>query len=419
MLHSNPYLKSTPLSHQWGTASFILKHKYIGDFSEMGTGKSLSALTAFAEMKRQDPLAVMLVVCPPGLANNWRAEIGKHTIFSVADTFAIDDSDIYIVSYTKLDKAEALFRLATFVVADEAHYLKNMDAKRTRFFHALMELYSPVYFDYATGTPLKNRVPEAYSMLRLWEYGPNLPKISDSYPSYYTFCCRFTNVRETPFGQKYEGMKNVDELRKYITPFTIRHPASVLALPELSETDVVVSYNDDPALAMAFERFTDKGVGAEISVKRDSAVATAKFTAEFIRYALEQGSGPVVVFSDHIKPLEIMALELSGFKVGIISGETPMAERQPLVDRLNGGKLDVLLGTFGAMSAGYNLTAANLLVVNDPPWVPGDYEQAKKRIHRKGQERPCRIVRVIGSKVVETIYRALTGKTKVITKVLE
>jgi SNF2 family DNA or RNA helicase len=419
----NPYLKSVPLKHQIETAAFILKTKFILDGSEMGTGKSLSALLAFDIMKSKDTFATMLVVCPPGLINNWKAEITKHTTFKSCSKFKSPDwgADIFILPYTQLKHGERLFKNASFVVSDEAHYLKNMDSQRSRHFHKWMKTYSPEYFDFATGTPLKNRVPESYSMLRLWEHGPNLPKVSDKYRSYYTFCDHFCHKTESSFGTSYSGIKkaHVEELKAYIHPFTIRHPASLLNLPELRESDIVCAYDDNPGLAMAFSRFEEEGIGAEITVKRDSAVATAKFTSDYVKECLEQNSGPVVVFSDHVVPLEEMQKELSEFRVGRITGSTPMQDRQPLVDRLNSGDLDVLLGTFGAMSSGYNMTGANLMVVNDPPWIPGDYEQAKKRILRLGQTRVCRVVRVIGSKVVEKIYDTLEDKMRTINKVME
>lgn len=418
---SSKFLKTNPLPHQLETAGLVLSKHFIGDFSEMGTGKSLSFLVAFCQILEANPFAVALVVCPPYLVNNWLAEVAKHTTLKASPHFKEPDLDahIHIVPYTQLSKCEKFFRMATLIGTDEGHYLKNMDAKRTQFFHNFFSKFTPEYFIYMTGTPIKNRIPEVYSFLRLLGEGPNLPKITDHYKSYYVFCCRFTNVKETPYGTKFEGMKNVDELKKFITPFVIRHPASILNLPELSETEVVVSYGESPELEAAFERFKDKGIGAEITVKRDSAVATAPFTAEYVKEVVEAGQGPVVVFSDHPKALEIIGLELSKLRTGTIAGHVDSNDRQPLVDRLNRGQLDVLLCSIGAASAGYNMTGSNLLVLNDPPWVPGDYDQLRKRIHRMGQTKVCRIVKIVGSKTVERIYRSMDRKTKVISAVVE
>jgi SWI/SNF-related matrix-associated actin-dependent regulator of chromatin subfamily A3 len=143
------------------------------------------------------------------------------------------------------------------------------------------------------------------------------------------------------------------------------------------------------------------------------------FTANYVSSAVESGEGPVVVFSDHRKPIEKMELELSKLKVRSITGDVPMGERQNIVDMFNNGQLDVLLCSFGAASTGINLTASNLMVINDLPWEVASLEQAKKRSHRIGQKRDCRIVHVIGSSVDDLILRTLNSKTKVIAEVMK
>lgn len=128
---------------------------------------------------------------------------------------------------------------------------------------------------------------------------------------------------------------------------------------------------------------------------------------------------PVVVFSDHVKPVEMMELELSRYRVRKITGEVSSDKRQDAVDLLNNGQLDVLICTIGSASTGFNLTASSLLIFNDPSWVSTDMEQAKKRIHRIGAKKPCRIINVIGSKTDEHIYQMLAKKDKVINKVIK
>lgn len=410
-------LKTIPLAHQNKTVEFALRHKFIGDFSQMGTGKSLSALATICRIKKR-----ALIVCPPYLVNNWLHEIHKHTDLVASPHFVKPNpaDEVTVISYTQLDKCAELFKAAEVIVADEGHYLKNLHAKRTTKFHSLMLEHLPEYFLYLTGTPIQNRIPEIYSMLMLFSMGPNKPHVIDRYPSLYTFCCRFTNVKSTGFGEKFEGMKNVPELRQYINPFCISHKSDeVLNLPELRESSVVVSYQDNPKLKEEFEKYLVDGISAGSTFKRDSAVATAPFTAQLAIEAVESGEGPVVVFSDHTKPLEIMALELSNLRVAKIDGNVPVNNRQALVDRLNRGQIDVLLCTTGSASSGLNMTGSSLILLNDPPWRPGDLAQLMKRIHRLGQTKPCRVVHVFGSKVSEYIYQALTGKQKVINKVLE
>ena len=114
-----------------------------------------------------------------------------------------------------------------------------------------------------------------------------------------------------------------------------------------------------------------------------------------------------------------MELELSQLRVKSITGDVCPNKRQDLVDMFNNGQLDVLLCTYGAASTGINLTASNLMVLNDLPWEVASLEQAKKRSHRLGQKRPCRIVHVIGSSVDELILKTLNAKMKVIAEVMK
>lgn len=408
-------LKSKLLPHQIESAARYCNLKCVGDFSGMGTGKSLSVIAAIHTLG----LPAVIVV-PPFLVENWVHEVTKHTDLKVSPHFIKWDSsaDITIVPYTQMAKAEDTFKNCKIWAADEMHYLKNLNAKRTQLFHAMFYKHTPEYFWGLTGTPLKNRIAETYSFLLLWAHFGVKPSILDKYKSFYTFCCRFTNVVQGKYGMSYGGSKNVEELRTYIKPHSIKHEASVLDLPQLIESSVIVSYKDSPELQKAFTEFTGARFTAEIGIKVQSAVAKAVFTSNYVSDAIDSGEGPVVVFSDHRKPIEMMGLELSALRVRAITGETPMAKRQEYVDMFNNNQLDVLLGTYGAMSTGINLTASNLMVLNDHPWTVAELEQAKKRSHRLGQTKACRIVHIIGSSVDELILKTLEAKSKTIEKVM-
>lgn len=385
----------------------------------MGTGKSLSFLAFVCAVKDKHPEYKAVITCPPHLVENWLYEIKKHTTFKGSPHFNKVDlsADIYVIPYTQVGKAEEVYKACKIFGADEGHYLKNLDAKRTMAFHTFFYKYTPEYFSYISGTPIKNRIPEIYSFLILMSKGPVEHKIITSYPSLYTFCCRFTNVRNTTYGMKFEGMKNVDELRKYINPYTIRNTSK--GLPQLSQINVVVGFKESPELQAEWDRYLSEGGLINVKAKAEAAAVKASFTSNWVIEALAQERGPIVVFSDHVKPLEIIALNLSTYRVRTITGDTPMGKRQEYVNMLNNKQLDVLLCSIGAASSGYNMTGATLLVANDPPWVPADWDQMCKRIHRIGSTQDCQIVRVIGSHTDEYIYDVLDRKNKVINKVIK
>ncbi len=410
-------LKTELLEHQVRTRQFVLDKKFVFDLSTPGTGKSLSALSVICEVKKK-----AMVVCPPHLVNNWLYEIEKHTTLRGCPHFArfTEDKDVFVISYTRVEKAEDIFKNVDVVVLDEVHYIKNLEAKRTRAVHAALYKNTPDYLIMMTGTILKNRIPEIYSPLILLGLGSKVtPKILEHYRSYYLFCCRFTNVKQTQWGTSFSGSKNIEELRAFIKPYAIKHSDEVLNLPEMTESSIVVSYQDNPELRAAFDEFNN-GIssGTNIQAKAKSAEFKAPFTANYVLSLIEQDCGPIVVFSDHRKSISIIELELSSKRVRSITGETNMDKRTEYIKMLNTGQLDALICSIGSSSSGITLTGANKIVFNDIPFVPGDLDQAKKRIHRVSQTRPCQIIYVIGSKPDEDIINMINGKNRTINKVL-
>lgn len=403
------------LPHQVTGVEKFLACKAFGIFDEPGLGKTLEFLAAVCVVKKK-----ALAVVPPFLMNTWQSDIVKHTHLEVG-------KDIDLVPYTMLGKRVSSFEGYGLVCADEGHYLKNLEAQRTAKFHAYMMKFRPEYFAYMTGTPIKNRIPEVYSFLCLLAEYPNVtPKITTKYNSYYKFCMRFCNVSERTVGgrsvMQFGGMKNVDELKEYLKPWTIRRLAKdYLNLPEMANQTVTANYKENPELEEQFKLFTSGKIkGGDIVVKKNSAIAKAHFTAEYVGTQLDADGGPVLVFSDHRDPVTIIERELSAkWRVASIMGGDSMEKRNEIVSKFQNGQLDVLVATVGSASTGLTLTRSNLVVFNDIPWIPADLVQARKRIHRISQERQSRCVYIVGSKVDDNIIKTIRAKEKVITAVVE
>jgi SNF2 family DNA or RNA helicase len=102
------------------------------------------------------------------------------------------------------------------------------------------------------------------------------------------------------------------------------------------------------------------------------AVAKADTTEDFVRGAVEQGE-KVLVFSCFDEPLQRLARSF-GSHVVLLTGETPTAKRQGLVDRFQqDDETRVFLANIVAGGIGLNLTAATQVVFNDLDWVPANH----------------------------------------------
>lgn len=392
-------------AHQSRYVEVQLQKKCLGNFDRPGVGKSLEILASICEVQKK-----ALIICPPHLANHWTGEVQKFTQLTIGD-------EIVICPYTMLQKRHKSLVNFGFVALDEAHYIKNLQAQRTQLIHSFLYDATPEYFAYATGTPIMNRIPEIYSFLVALSYYPHVePKIVDKYPTHYQFCQRFCNVSEVRFGgrsvMQYSGMKNVEELKTYLKPWTISRNYSET---EGMETQMVnANYKEDSELERAWVEYQE---GGEISptAKKGSAIAKAHFTAEYVRTEVESGNSPIVVFSDHPDAVHLIEREVSqSCRVASIVGGVAMSKREEIVQKFQNGQLDVLVLSTGSSSTGLTLTKAWTVVFNDVPWQPEELHQARKRIDRIGQTKKTRAVYVVGSKVDERIIKSLTAKRKVI-----
>ena len=89
---------------------------------------------------------------------------------------------------------------------------------------------------------------------------------------------------------------------------------------------------------------------------------------------------------------------------GVIDGRLAIDERQLMIDRfsaITGGAALVLNPKAGG--AGLNITAANHVIHYNPEWNPALEDQASARAHRRGQERPVTVHRLLVADTVEDV----------------
>lgn len=434
MVGSNALLKDLvtvdPYPFQKKGVEFGLLHHYclIGD--EMGLGKTLQALIiAFIMISRGKKV---LIVVPSFLRINWFFEIDKFAkrfyeislveSFQELSEWGPGTLDITIMSYSMSSEAERVFEWADMVIADEAHYLKSIEAQRTVGFHKHIYEHMPERLILLTGTPLPNGTVEFYSLLRLLGYTPQVTNGKNVFIDYEIpepFYKDFANEVTVRVGGrtyiKYTGLKNKELLKSYLRGKYIRRKCKdVLDLPPLLEKDIIVAYGDNPKLMREFNEFNlDDTYSSKAKAK--SALLKAPFTVEYAQNLFESGRGPILVFTDHVAACKYIAKEL---ECPFIFGEVSQKKRAKYIKQFQNGELDYLVLTTGSGAEGNNLHRARHIVVNDPNWVPAKNEQLRKRIHRIGQDFTCYIHNILGSIQDRKILRTLRSKMKVIGEII-
>lgn len=424
--HRTMALKLIPDQDQVDAIQFSLGSPYNIIALQMGMGKTLVGIAVKDSFQNRR----CLVICPSYLVPNWPSEIEKSldgqvvTVFKKhSDVYYPFDSDFVIVSYDIAIRYEYLFEWANMVLIDEATALKSMTAKRTTAIHKYIFENNIPRVHLMTGTPIKNRVAEFYSLIAICNYNPKIveSKFLKEFPTAIDFADRFSHRKEfdTFVGKRrirvvqWEGLKNEEELRGWLKGIYISRKSK---MPPISFQDIRIGDFDDSELLKEYMAAEEGDIG---SVKTPAKVAAAirkvPMTVQYVRAKIENGEveGPIIIYTDHVESCELLA---QAFEVAAITGKMSPAQRHEMKEKFQAGEIPVLVATIGSFSSGYTLTRSNYMVFNDFCWTPGDMDQCYFRINRKGQDRPCFVDRLFGSKQDEYIFRKQIEKYNVIKK---
>jgi superfamily II DNA/RNA helicase len=159
---------------------------------------------------------------------------------------------------------------------------------------------------------------------------------------------------------------------------------------------------------------------AKITKAREKlAAAKVKSTTDLLDGIVEQGE-KAIVFSCYDRPVKALAKHC-GDRCVLLTGATPAAKRQSLVDRFqNDDSVRVFVANIVAGGVGLNLTAATQVVFNDLDWVPANHWQAEDRAYRIGQTGTVNVhYLVAGGTIDEFVRSVLEVKSALVETVVD
>jgi SNF2 family DNA or RNA helicase len=136
----------------------------------------------------------------------------------------------------------------------------------------------------------------------------------------------------------------------------------------------------------------------------------------------QENGNRVLIFSQFTSFLSQIGAMMkdAGFDYLYLDGQTPLDERQRLVDSFQAGESQFFLISLKAGGLGLNLTAANYVILMDPWWNPSIEDQATDRAHRLGQERNVTVIRLVSANTIEEkILKLHEQKQDLSDKILE
>lgn len=112
-------------------------------------------------------------------------------------------------------------------------------------------------------------------------------------------------------------------------------------------------------------------------------------------------------------------LSIFNYKFARLDGNTPVQERQDLIDLFNqDDKIHIFLISTKAGGVGINLVAANHVIMFDQSFNPHEDKQAEDRAHRVGQTKEVKVYRLISDETIEkNIFSVARNKLELDEKI--
>jgi SNF2 family DNA or RNA helicase len=412
---------------------------------DMGLGKTLQAIVAITQNQKKRK-ALSIIVCPTSLLYNWKEEFFKFNPklkVQVVDGIPLQRKklienlkgyDVVITSYTLLQKDIESYKILPFsyVILDEAQHIKNRGTRNAKSVKMVQADHRLIL----SGTPIENSLDELWSLFDFL-----MPGFLSSYDRFVEKYVRLSGT---------EQVKNIEYLRKKISPFILRRMKSdVLSdLPPVSEIiyhcqlsdvqlDLYRSYaqsaRDELVKLVERDGFDRVQIHVLATLTRLKQICChpaifAKEKAESgdsakyemlmdLLQTLVEGKHKTVIFSQYTRMLQIMRedFEQKGIRFVYLDGSSK--NRLEVVKQFNeDASIPVFLVSLKAGGTGLNLVGADTVIHYDMWWNPAVENQATDRVHRIGQKNSVSAYKLITLGTIEEKIAEMQKRKKGLVK---
>lgn len=360
---------------------------------------------------------------------------------------------VLVTTYTGLQTyAEDLLRVEwDYAVLDEGHKIRNPNAEITV---TCKELNTPNRV-ILSGTPVQNNLTELWSLFDF------------IYPMRLGTLVNFRTQFEIPIRQGgYANASNLqvmtaekcaEALKETISEYLLQRLKVDVAADLPEKTEQVLFCKLTPGQEKAYTTFLGSDeVSAILNRRRQSLYgidilrkicnhpdlldktlsrksgyefgsprlsAKLQLTKDLLQKVMIPNGHKTLLFSQGKLMLNIIekCMRDCGIAYLRMDGETPVDQRQPMIDRFNTDPdMHVFLMTTRTGGLGTNLTGADRIIIFDPDWNPSTDLQARERAWRLGQTRPVKIYRLMTEGTIEEkIYHRQIFKQFMTNKVLK
>jgi len=411
---------------------FLSTHKYALLADEMGLGKTIMAYSSVNYLLIiKNIINNILVICPKTAKGVWEYE--KRWLIKLPNI------DIY--NYDILGKVmdEINRKRYDIIIFDEAHYLKNSKALRTKYAREIIKvqtsLNNNIYIWLLTGTPLMNRLKELYNLLRLIKH-----PITNNYVD---FVSRYMILN--PWGAEV-GHKNLEELEGILRSTVMLRRQKKDVLPELPDKIIQVlilgSLNKEDAekelsLFNRWEEVENKikttmdpnilrsltyerdMVFEEISrIRHNDAIEKLPYVIDYIEDVLEN-KDKIVIFAHHHDVINTIYDHFKDISVKYTGEENEELRKKAIEEFNNNPNIKLFIGSLRVAGMSITLTTADTAIFAEIDWNVSINEQAEDRLLRIGQKNSVNIIyTILDNSIDKLILRKNFEKKEMIVSVL-
>ena len=431
-------MQYNPHTYQTRLKDFIIDHRYAFLTVDMGLGKTVTTLTAIAELLDCVEISRVLVIAPKSVAENtWTSECAKwdHLAHLRVSVVMGDErhrikalttpADIYVINRDNVQwlvNAQMGWPFDT-VIIDESSSFKNPQARRFKALRKVRPYIRRLIL--LTGTPSPNGHMDLWSQMWLIDMGERLGRTLGAYRSRY-FKPGRSNGHVVYNWNLLPGA--ADAISEKMADVTVSLKAEDwIEVPDLIESDVRIRLSrDEMERYKAFERDQLMTINGE-DIVAVTAAALANKLLQFTGGAMYDeeheahkvsdaklralddiieaaGDDPVLVFYQYKH--ELARLQERYKDHTVFTGEPE------ILKAWNEDKVRLMLCQPASVQYGLNMQqGGHIIVWYTPTWNLEQYQQANARLHRQGQTRPVICYRLICDGTIDDkVVGALRGK---------
>lgn len=426
--------------HQEIALSYLRSNNFFALFMEMGSGKTIVALSRILDLARSGKIETALVVAPLSALGSWERDIER---FEELDR-EILRSVITLVNYDRVWRGEEkspYYKKYGCIVLDEAHNIKNRTSQRSKF---LLKIATKSDYRYIlTGSPISNgqleNIWSLYCFLDPYiERGRVYSRIFKEYleenasgeyrGSYQEFQDRYCilNMYHKP-----TSYINVKELQKIINEHSYRVKKSeCLDLPDKLPDEVINVELKEKALykrmvvesaLLEYEILAENPLVRNIKLRQlcggfiqneDELIEVKSEKLEILKELIEsfEDDKKLVIFAEFKYSIRKISELLQKMKIRFVTLDGEQKDKTIWRKFQADAKIKVIVCQYQTANAGIDLFASDTIIYYEPTLRSQILEQSRDRIHRTGQVNKCSYIHLITKGTIEVdIYKALAG----------